>query len=77
MVLLVPSAQDASAQCGEEEYEKLEFDHIIPMAKGGKTRVDNLRLLCRAHNQHAADQAFGQAFMDRKRASRRRFYGAR
>jgi 5-methylcytosine-specific restriction endonuclease McrA len=47
---------------------KLEFDHIIPIAKGGKTTIDNLRLLCRAHNQHAADQAFGQAFMDRKRA---------
>jgi hypothetical protein len=55
--------------CGSRS--KLEFDHIIPIAKGGKTRVDNLRLLCRAHNQHAADQAFGQAFMDRKRARRR------
>jgi hypothetical protein len=55
---------------------KLEFDHIIPVAKGGKTTIDNLRLLCRAHNQHAADQAFGQAFMDRKRANRRRFSGA-
>lgn len=51
----------------------LEFDHIVPVAKGGKTTIDNLRLLCRAHNQHAADQAFGQEFMDTKRANRRRF----
>ena len=48
---------------------KLEFDHIVPLAKGGKTTVDNLRLLCRAHNQYAADKAFGQRFMDEKRAS--------
>jgi 5-methylcytosine-specific restriction endonuclease McrA len=56
---------------------KLEFDHIVPVAKGGRTTIDNLRLLCRAHNQYAADQAFGQHFMDKKRASRRRFSGAR
>jgi hypothetical protein len=61
-------------RCGKTK--RLEFDHIMPVAKGGKTTIDNVRLLCRAHNQHAADQAYGQAFMDRKRASRRRFSGA-
>jgi hypothetical protein len=45
----------------------------MPVAKGGKTTIDNLRLLCRAHNQHAAYQAFGQRFMDEKRASHGRF----
>ena len=29
----------------------LEVDHIIPHALGGKTKLSNLRLLCRAHHQ--------------------------
>jgi len=29
----------------------LEYDHIIPVSKGGQNRIDNLRLRCRAHNQ--------------------------
>lgn len=29
----------------------LEIDHIMPIAKGGKTIASNLRLLCRNHNQ--------------------------
>ena len=29
----------------------LEIDHIIPVSKGGKTERENLRLLCRNHNQ--------------------------
>jgi type I site-specific restriction-modification system R (restriction) subunit len=29
----------------------LEIDHIVPFAKGGKTTLDNLRVLCRHHNQ--------------------------
>lgn len=38
---------------------KLEFDHILPFAKGGESSQQNLRLLCRAHNQLAAIQLFG------------------
>jgi len=37
----------------------LEFDHVLPVARGGKSTVANLRLRCRAHNQHEADQVFG------------------
>lgn len=37
----------------------LEYDHIKPLALGGKTNVLNLRLLCRAHNQRAAIERFG------------------
>jgi 5-methylcytosine-specific restriction endonuclease McrA len=40
--------------------EGLEIDHILPLAKGGSDEPQNLRLLCRAHNQHAAREAFGR-----------------
>jgi 5-methylcytosine-specific restriction endonuclease McrA len=50
----------------------LELDHIVPVARGGKSTVDNLRLLCRAHNQHAADREFGVAFMNGKREAAQR-----
>jgi hypothetical protein len=42
----------------------LQFDHIKPLADGGLSTVDNLRLLCRSHNLEAARQAFGNAVMD-------------
>jgi len=47
---------------------KLEFDHIEPVARGGEATADNLRLVCRAHNQYAAERVFGADFMDCKRA---------
>jgi 5-methylcytosine-specific restriction endonuclease McrA len=43
-----------------EERKQLELDHIVPEAKGGESTVENLRLLCRAHNQHAAEREFGK-----------------
>jgi 5-methylcytosine-specific restriction endonuclease McrA len=45
----------------------LEFDHVEPVARGGRATVDNLRLRCRAHNQYDAERAFGAGFMQRKR----------
>ncbi|HYS82517.1 MAG TPA: HNH endonuclease signature motif containing protein [Anaeromyxobacteraceae bacterium] len=44
---------------------RLEFDHIVPLARGGTSTVSNLRVLCDAHNQLAARQVFGEAWMDR------------
>jgi hypothetical protein len=38
---------------------QLEMDHIHPKALGGETSPENLRLLCKAHNQRAAIEAFG------------------
>lgn len=35
--------------------DKIEFDHIIPVAKGGPTSVDNLRVLCRTCNRTKSD----------------------
>jgi hypothetical protein len=45
----------------------LEFDHVEAVARGGNASVANIRLLCRAHNQHAADRALGSEFMNGKR----------
>jgi 5-methylcytosine-specific restriction endonuclease McrA len=45
----------------------LEFDHREPVARGGEATAENLRLVCRSHNQHAAERTFGAAFMERKR----------
>ena len=50
------------------ESRAVEFDHIVPIAKGGTSTVSNVRQLCRAHNQLAAEHAFGRAFMDQKRS---------
>lgn len=52
-------------RCGERRF--LEFDHIRPIALGGETTVEGLRLRCRAHNQCEADRVFGAEFMNRKR----------
>jgi hypothetical protein len=41
----------------------LELDHILPVAKGGKSTLDNLRLRCRAHNQLAARREFGDDYV--------------
>jgi uncharacterized protein (DUF4415 family) len=43
--------------------ERLEFDHIEPVARGGQASAGNIRLLCRAHNQLAAEEMFGAEFM--------------
>jgi len=48
--------------CGARRY--LERDHVDPMARGGRSTVDNVRLRCRAHNQLEAERVFGADFMD-------------
>ncbi len=51
------------------ETGSLEFDHVDGFAKTHLHAVDRIRLLCRAHNQHAAERTYGRAFMERKRSS--------
>ncbi len=46
-----------------------EYDHILPVARGGASSVDNVRLLCRVHNQLEADRVFGARFMESRRAA--------
>jgi 5-methylcytosine-specific restriction endonuclease McrA len=49
--------------CNSEYF--LETDHIVPLALGGKTELDNLRLLCRTHNLWAAIDKLGIERMDK------------
>jgi 5-methylcytosine-specific restriction endonuclease McrA len=52
-----------------EERSDIEFDHIEPVTRGGRSTVANLRLRCRAHNQYAAEHALGHEFMRGMRQS--------
>jgi len=49
----------------------LEFDHIDPVARGGRATVEGMRLRCRAHNQYEAERTFGAGFMRQKRLEAR------
>jgi 5-methylcytosine-specific restriction endonuclease McrA len=52
-------------RCGSRA--RLEFDHVEPVALGGRATVGNLRLRCRAHNHHEAERRFGRDFMNARR----------
>lgn len=52
-------------RCGSRAF--LEFDHVQPVARGGRATVDGLRVRCRAHNQYGAECTFGAEFMAEKR----------
>ncbi|MFI5372198.1 MAG: hypothetical protein ACHQ52_11635, partial [Candidatus Eisenbacteria bacterium] len=54
-----------------EARTRLEFDHVDPVARGGRATVDGMRLRCRAHNQYEAERVFGEAFMRGKRENAR------
>ena len=49
-------------RCGARRF--LELDHVRPWAAGGESTVANVRLRCRAHNQQAARDHFGEAFVN-------------
>lgn len=57
-------------RCKERAF--LELDHVEPRALGGSDGAANLRVLCRAHNQFAAEQVFGREVVEGRRNSRRR-----
>ncbi len=60
-------ADEHGRRCAETG--ALEFDHRDGFARTRLHRADRIRLLCRAHNQHAAEQMYGREFMQRARAS--------
>jgi len=41
------------ARCGSRE--KLEYDHIVPISKGGSNTARNIELLCEKHNRSKSD----------------------
>jgi hypothetical protein len=49
------------------ERKRLEFDHVRELARGGEATVENVRTLCRTHNQHTAERTFGEGLMYEKR----------
>ena len=60
----------AGHRCSARRF--LEFDHVEPVARGGSSTVEGLRLRCRTHNQYAAEETFGAEFMQQKRERARR-----
>ncbi|MEQ1834387.1 MAG: HNH endonuclease, partial [Candidatus Eisenbacteria bacterium] len=55
----------------------LQFDHRKPVAHGGESTVQNVRLLCPKHNQLEAERRLGKELMTRKRAESRQAAAAR
>jgi hypothetical protein len=56
-------------RCGATR--RLEFDHDLEVALGGKPTIGNIRILCKGHNLMKAEQHLGRASMRRTRASKR------
>ncbi len=54
---------DGGGICGSTQ--RVELDHIEPIARGGPSTIDNCRLLCRPHQDLAARKVFGDEWMDR------------
>ncbi len=52
-----------------ESRTRLEFDHVLEVARGGGSSESDLRLRCRAHNQYTAGCTFGEGFMEGRRAA--------
>jgi hypothetical protein len=55
-------------RCSERRF--LTLEHRIPHALGGPPTVENVCLLCSGHNGYTAREAFGVAYLARKRAER-------
>ncbi|MGE0631120.1 MAG: HNH endonuclease [Pseudobdellovibrionaceae bacterium] len=53
---------ETGRKCGSKF--QLEIDHVIPIAKGGTSNIENLRLVCRNHNLFYARKHFGNKKMD-------------
>ncbi len=55
--------------CGSTH--RLQLDHVQPLALGGASTIENLRVTCQAHNLLAARLALGNEVMDRYAPRRR------
>ncbi len=61
---------DTGGTCGATH--RLELDHLIPLALGGPSTVENLRVVCAFHNLAAARAVLGSALVEDQRARARR-----
>jgi hypothetical protein len=52
--------------CGSTH--RLEFDHDLEVALGGKPTIDNIRLLCKSHNLMKAERHLGRSLMAKFRS---------
>lgn len=48
---------------------RIQFDHVIPYAFGGPTRINNLQLLCQQHNLLKAHRDFGPEKLKKRSGS--------
>ncbi|MEK7691601.1 MAG: HNH endonuclease signature motif containing protein, partial [Bdellovibrionota bacterium] len=55
--------RDKEVRC--DSHHRIEFHHIRDFALGGNHSLENLTLLCKTHNRHAAIETFGHVVMDR------------
>ena len=59
--------------CGSTEH--IEYDHIIPVSKGGSSDLDNVQLLCRTDNRrkrvHVATQAPVSRSLEKRREEKK------
>ena len=51
----------------------IEFDHVVPYGAGGEGTVENIRLLCRAHNAFESERFYGRGRPARSNSSREEF----
>ncbi len=56
---------DDGTRCRERG--RLEWNHVQPVARGGGSEANNIRLRCRAHNQLEAERTYGRQFVQHKR----------
>jgi hypothetical protein len=54
---------ESSKQC-DSSYG-LQLDHVVPVALGGSSQIENLRMLCMQHNQYEAIQKLGEETMQK------------
>jgi 5-methylcytosine-specific restriction endonuclease McrA len=60
---------DGGGCCGSTHRQEL--DHIVPWARWGGETVDDLRVVCHAHNTLAARREFGARCVERYRSGPR------
>jgi hypothetical protein len=54
------------------EHHRLEYHHRDPFGKGGERTLNNIALMCRAHNQYLANCDYGRKKMERHRSAGKR-----